>query len=176
MPHRMLTRPGDDEYAPFYAGYIAGVPEGDLLEFLELQLNTLMTRCSGLSEAQGAQAYAPGKWSVKEVIQHLTDAERIFAYRLLRVARGDATPLPGFEEDAYAAESGAARRTVADLAAEFASVRRATQSLLRSLTPETAVRRGTASGATVSVRALAWIIAGHANHHLGILRDRYGVK
>lgn len=176
MPHRMLTRPGSDEYAPFYAGYIAGVPEGDVVEFLDDQLNTMMSLLTGLSEAQGDHAYAPGKWTIKDVIQHVADAERIFAYRLLRIARGDATPLPGFEENAYAAQSGAARRTVADLAAEFASVRRATQSLLRSLTPETAVRRGTASGAAVSVRALAWMIAGHANHHLVILRERYGVK
>jgi uncharacterized damage-inducible protein DinB len=172
----MLTRPGGDEYAPFYAGYIAGVPEGGLLEFLDHQLNTLMTLFTELSEAQGDHAYAPGKWTIKDVIQHVTDAERVFAYRLLRIARGDTTPLPGFDENAYAAESGASRRTVADLAAEFATVRRATQSLLRSLTPDTAARRGTASGATVSVRALAWMIAGHANHHLEILRERYGVR
>lgn len=175
MDATVFPRPGTDEYAPFYAGYVAAVPDGDLVALLEDQLRTLQALCDGLTPTQAGHAYAPGKWTVKEVLGHLIDAERIFAYRVLRIARGDTTPLPGFDENAYTPESGAAGRTVADLAAECNAVRHATLALLRSLTPETAARRGTASGHTVSARAIAWIIAGHAQHHLKVLRERYGV-
>ncbi|MFN2315185.1 MAG: DinB family protein [Gemmatimonadales bacterium] len=173
MPAESFPRPGDDEYAPFYAGYISGVPDGDLLETLTHQLDEMLVLCGSLVEAQGDLAYAEGKWTIKEVIGHMNDAERIFAYRALRIARGDATPLPGFDENAYTPESGAAGRTLADLAEEFATVRRATLSLLASLTPDAAARRGTASNQPASARAIAWTIAGHAGHHLRILRERY---
>lgn len=151
------------------------MPDGDLLRFLTTQLEELTACYAALGEDRGDHAYAPGKWTVKEVMGHVTDAERIFAYRALRLARGDATPLPGFDENAYTPASGAAHRTVADLAAEFATVRRATQSLLGTFTPETAARRGTASGQVASARSIAWVIAGHAAHHLRLLRERYGV-
>jgi hypothetical protein len=173
MSAERFPRPDSDEYAPFYAGYISGVPDGDLLETLEHQLDEVLVLCGSLVESQGDHAYASGKWTIKEVLGHVNDAERIFAYRALRMARGDSTPLPGFDEKAYTPESGAATRNVADLAAEFATVRRATLSLLGSFTPATAARRGTASGNPASARAVAWIIAGHAGHHLRILRERY---
>lgn len=173
MSAETFPRPGDDEYAPFYAGYIRGVPDGDLLEILAHQLDEVLVLCGSLIEAQGDHAYAEGKWSIKEVIGHMNDAERIFAYRALRIARGDVTPLPGFDENAYTPESGAAGRTLTDLAEEFATIRRATLSLLATFTAETAARRGTASGNPASARAIAWTIAGHAAHHLRILRERY---
>jgi hypothetical protein len=119
--------------------------------------------------------YAPGKWSVREVVMHLSDVERIMAYRALRVARGDATPLPGFDENAYAPLSNAEALTISALAEEWSDVRRASLSMFRHLPAEAWTRRGTASGAPVSVRALAWIIAGHELHHLSVLIERYGV-
>lgn len=168
-----LPRPTAGEYAAFYAGYVAGVPEGDLLATLEHQLDDALVQFGAIGEEHGDHAYAEGKWSIKQVILHVTDAERIFAYRALRIARGDETPLPGFEENAFAANSLAETRTVRDLAEEFGHVRRATLALLRPLTAEAGARRGTASGKGVTVRALAWILAGHAAHHLRILRERY---
>lgn len=173
MTTEALPRPGTDEYSPFYAGYINGVPEGDLLETLTHQLDEILVLCGSIGEPQGDHAYAPGKWTIKEVIGHLNDVERIFAYRALRIARGDTTPLPGFDENAYTPESGANARTLADLGEEFAAVRRATLTLLATFTAETAARRGTASGNPASARAVAWTIAGHAGHHVRILRERY---
>lgn len=173
MTTEALPRPGTDEYAPYYAGYISEVPEGDLLETLTHQLDEILVLCGSIGEAQGDHAYAPGKWTIKEVLGHLNDAERVFAYRALRIARGDTTPLPGFDENVYTPESGARARTLADLAEEFAAIRRATLSLLATFTAETAARRGTASGNPASARAVAWTIAGHAGHHVRILRERY---
>ncbi len=120
--------------------------------------------------------YAPGKWTVRELVVHLADVERIMAYRALRVARGDATPLPGFDEGAYAPQSGAEAHPIGALAEALSDVRSATLSLFRLLPPDAWTRRGTASSAPVSVRALAWIIAGHERHHVGVLADRYGVR
>lgn len=173
MTATALPRPAAGEYAPHYAGYVAAVPDGDLLETLERQLADALALGMSLDEARGDHAYAPGKWTVKEVLAHIIDAERIFAYRALRVARGDQTPLAPFDENAYAPESLAGRRALADLMEEFGHVRRATIALLRPLTAEIGERRGTASGHPVTTRSLAWIIAGHAAHHLRILRERY---
>lgn len=169
-----FPRPAGDEHSPYYGRYIGLVPDGDLLATLAAQPGLVREAAATVGEAGGNYAYAPGKWTVKEVLAHMIDAERIFAYRALRIARGDTTPLPGFDENAYAPESLAASRTVSGLAEEFGLVRQATLALLDSLTPEVAARRGTASDSPVSVRAIAWIIAGHAAHHLGILRERYG--
>lgn len=168
-----LPRPTAGEYAPYYAGYVANVPDGDLLGILEHQLDDALVQISAIGEDHGDHVYAEGKWSIKQVILHVIDAERIFAYRALRIARGDETPLPGFEENAFAANSMAEARTLGDLVEEFGHVRCATLALLRPLTAEAGARRGTASGYPVSVRALAWILAGHAAHHLRILRERY---
>jgi hypothetical protein len=171
-----LAPPGPDEYGAYYAGYVAQVPAGaDILDLLARQRASTVARFVAIPEARGAHRYAPGKWSVREVLVHLSDVERIMAYRALRVARGDATPLPGFDENAYAPLSNAEAHPLAALAEEWSDVRRATLSLFRHLPGEAWTRRGTASGAPVTVRALAWIIAGHERHHLGVLAEHYGV-
>jgi len=168
--------PAADEYGAPYAGYIARVPAGsDVLELLARQGEESRARLATVAEARGDYRYAPGKWSVKEVVLHLADTERIMAYRALRVARGDATPLPGFDEAAYAPHSGAGAQPLAALLDEWGDVRRATLSLFRHLPNDAWPRRGTASGFPVTPRALAWIIAGHERHHLATLADRYGL-
>ena len=173
MPHRLIPRPHADEYAPFYATYINAVPEGDLLRLLEDHAADLLGLLRTFGEARGGERYAPGKWSVKEVVGHMADTERVFAYRALRFARADATPLPGFEQNGYVEAAGFDRRTLADLAEEFADVRKATIKLLASFGEAALVRSGVASGYAMSVRAAAWALAGHERHHVGILRERY---
>jgi hypothetical protein len=149
------------------------VPAGDIAMVLEQQMGDTETLLGGLGDEQGNYRYAPGKWSVKEVIGHLIDSERVFAYRALRIARNDKTPLPGFEQDDYVAAGGFDRRSLADLAREFEHVRNATLDLIRPLSKEAFDRRGVANNAEVSVRALVWIIAGHELHHKEVLRRRY---
>lgn len=168
-------RPNADEFAPYYGPYVDAVADGDITRALTQQGETFLARLKHLSEEQAAFAYAPGKWTVKEVVCHITDAERIFSYRALRIARGDATPLASFDENAYALTCGANDRTLETLLGEFAAVRGATLALLRWLPEAAWTRRGTASGKEVSVRALAWITAGHAIHHETVLKDKYGV-
>lgn len=169
----MIPRPDASEFLPFYGTYIDKVPDGDLLQMLRTQLDDTLALVRGLPEERGAHRYAPGKWSVREVLGHVIDAERIFAYRALRIGRGDATPLASFDENAYAENSGADARTLADLADELEHVRLGNIALFRSLGEEGLARRGTASGAEVTARALAWIVAGHELHHVGLLRERY---
>jgi hypothetical protein len=174
----MLTslRPGPSEYSEALAGYVGQIGDSeDVLEVLNRQLEELRARLAGLPESRGDYRYAPEKWSIKEIVGHLSDVERIFCYRALRIAREDATPLPGFDENAYVPPSGFAERTLADLLAEWADVRRATLSLFRHLPGEAWERRGTASNKTVSVRALAYAIAGHVRHHLRVLGERYAL-
>src|SRR5512133_1703952 len=168
-------RPNADEFAPYYGTYVGAVPDGDITRTLAQQGETFLARLKHLNEAQAAFAYAPGKWTVKEVVCHITDAERIFAYRALRIARGDATPLAAFDENAYAAACGANDRPLETLLGEFAAVRAATLALLRGFPEAAWTRRGTASGKEVSVRALAWIMTGHSLHHANVLTERYGV-
>ncbi len=152
------ARPGKDEYAPDYEKYTALVPEGDVVETLTRQLDDTLSLLGGLSAEQADSRYAPGKWSVKEVVGHIIDAERVFAYRALRIARGDATPLPGFEQDGYIETGNFGARDLADLAEEFALVRRSTVKLLGNLDSDAWLRRGTASDNVVSVRAIAHIM------------------
>jgi hypothetical protein len=174
MPSPQLNRrPEPSEYAPYYAGYVAQVPDGDLLRTLETGLGDYATTFGALPEAMGRHAYAPGKWTLRELLGHVIDTERVFAYRAMRIARGDTTPLPGFDEKAWVPESGSNRRSLADLIAELRAVRGATVALLRHLPEDSIDRMGTASDNPVSVRALAWIIAGHPIHHLGVVRERY---
>ncbi|MDP1891736.1 MAG: DinB family protein [Gemmatimonadaceae bacterium] len=168
-------RPEADEFAPYYGTYVGAVPDGDITRTLAQQGDAFLARLKQLTEEQAAVAYAPGKWTVKEVVCHITDAERIFAYRALRIARGDATPLASFDENAYAASCGANDRPLESLLDEFAAVRAATLALLRALPEAAWTRRGTASGKEVSVRGLAWIMTGHAIHHGTVLTDKYGV-
>lgn len=171
VPH--YDRPDPAEFAPFYAGYVGRIPDGDLLATLEAQVGEYFQTLNPITEAKAGFAYAPGKWTIKELLGHVVDAERVFSYRAMRIARGDETPLPGFDENAWVPLSGANDRTLADLLGEFRAVRGATLALLRHLPADSVTRRGVASGKEVSVRALAWVIAGHASHHLGILRERY---
>jgi len=137
------------------------------------QLDETSGRLAGVPEARGGFRYAPGKWSVKEVVGHLSDVERVMVYRALRFARGDAAPLPGFDENAYVPEAGADTRTLANLLAEWVAVRQASLAFFHSLPPGTWARRGVANGNPVSVRALAYVVAGHEHHHLEVLRTRY---
>lgn len=168
-----LARPAADDYAPYYGRYIDQVPDGDVLRLLEDQIADTAQLLGDIAEERASHRYAPGKWSIKEVVGHLSDAERIFAYRALRIARGDETPLPGFDQEPYVTAGNFDRRTLADLTAEFSSVRAATLTLFRGLDEEAFMRRGTASGVVFTVRALPYIIAGHERHHVTILRQKY---
>jgi uncharacterized damage-inducible protein DinB len=169
----LIPRPEPSEYAPFYANYIAKVSGGDLFATMQTTHRTTQELLGSLSPEQQQFRYAEGKWSIREVVGHLIDAERIFAYRALRFARGDVRELQGFEENDYVVASNANDRSIADLLSEFAVVRAATLALLRSFTPAMLTNTGTASGTLISVRALAYIIAGHEIHHLGVIRERY---
>lgn len=174
----VLSPPAADEYHARYAGYVAAVGDADPIALLEAQLDRTAALLAGVDETRALYRYAPEKWSVKEVVGHLIDTERIMVYRALRIARGDATPLPGFEENDYVRGADFDARPLGGaggLAAELAAVRRATILFFRSLEPAAFERRGTASGWGVSVRALAYITAGHEQHHLRTLRERYGV-
>ena len=169
----MNQRPAADEHAPYYGKYIDRVPDGDIETVLEEQIGDTLALLRSLSEEDGGRAYAEGKWTVKEVVGHVSDAERIFSYRLLRAARGDATPLPGFDENAFTPAGRFNERTLASLVDELAAVRAATLALVRGLSADAWDRRGVASGHGFSVRAAAYIIAGHERHHAGLIRERY---
>lgn len=166
-------RPEPGDCAPYYHLYTAEVPEGDVFALLENQIAERSRLLAHLSDDKACYRYAPGKWSVKEVVGHLCDAERVFAYRALRFARADATPLPGFEQDDFVRAANFDRRPLADLLAEFESVRRASLSLFRGMTDEELMRPGTASDKPFVVRAIPFILAGHEIHHLRVLRERY---
>jgi len=171
-----MGAPDASEYAPYYGRYIALVQGDDVLRALEAQGKEIVTLLSGLTEWQGDHRYAPGKWSVKEVLGHVTDTERIFAYRALRIARADPTPLEGFEQDEYVRAGGFGNRALADMVEEFAAVRRASLLLFRSLDGEAWRRRGIANQKEISVHALAYLVAGHELHHRKILREKYLVS
>lgn len=171
---RRVPRPAADEHAAYYGKYVALVEDDplDALRGLAQSTPALLLRAT---DEQAVFRYAPGKWSVKQVVGHLCDVERVFGYRALRIARADATPLPGFDEDAWAAASGADARTMTDLVAEYRAVRAATEALFDTFDDAAFARRGTANGHPVSVRALAHIIAGHERAHVAMLHERYGL-
>lgn len=175
MPTLQLSRPAPDEAAPFYHGYIAAVSDDAVGARLAAQADELDALVRSLDDSAALARYAEGKWSIKEVVGHLIDAERIFSYRLLRVGRGDATPLPGFDENAYVPAGAFDQRPLAALRAEFRAVRLATQALVEGLPADAWGRRGQASGHSITARALAYIMIGHVAHHLGVLRERYGL-
>lgn len=168
-----MKRPEATEYAEVHAGYIAKVPGTDFLRVLESERLQMQQLFAGRTERDGSFRYAPGKWTVKEIVGHVTDAERIFTYRALRIARGDQTPLPGFEQDDFVKNGNFAARTLKDLVEEFAAVRSASVALFRSFGEEVWSRRGVASQKEVTVRALGFITAGHQIHHRMILEERY---
>jgi hypothetical protein len=169
----VTLRPEPGEYAPFYEKYVALVAGNDIVGILEAQRLQMMQLFAARGERDGNFRYAPEKWTVKEVVGHVSDTERIFAYRALRIARGDATPLSGFEQDDYVRAAAFGDRSLADLAEEFVHVRSATVALFRSLGKDAWVRRGVANKNEVSVRALAFIVAGHELHHRRILEEHY---
>ena len=168
-----ISPPEPNEYAPYYGRYISLISERTSWPALEAQAQETTALLSAHSEADGDLRYAPGKWSVKEVCGHLSDTERIFAYRALRIARADRTPLEGFEQDDYVRNGPFGRCRLADLVDDLARVRQATLSLFRSLDQAAWSRRGVANNHEVSVRAIAYIIAGHELHHRRILEERY---
>lgn len=170
-----ITRPDPSEYADHYARYVSRVPAGDVLDHLARQIQETRAALRDLPPERAALRYASGKWSVAEVVGHIADVERVFAYRALRIGRGDETPLPGFDENVYTPAGGFDRRPIANLVDELGAVRAATIALYRGLPTGAAVRAGTASGHRVTVRALAFLIAGHELHHRAMLRERYGV-
>ena len=172
---RTVGRPEPDEIPSHYVGYIKRVPELDPVNVCAAQIEDTATLLRGLSDTEAMYRYERGKWSIKEVVGHLADADRIMAYRALRIARGDTTPLPGFDENAYVPVAKFDSRSLADLVGELRTVRAATLALLRTFDADAWLRRGTASGKPVSVRALAFTIPGHERHHVEILRTRYGV-
>ena len=166
-------RPEPGEYDPYFDRYISLVPGNDILATLDEQRRQTLLLLSGRTEADGDLRYAPDKWSLKEVLGHLNDAERIMSYRALRMARADATPIEGFEQDDYVRNGPFARRPLADLIEDYIAVRRATLSLLRNLDEAAWTRRGVANKNEVTVRALAYIIAGHELHHRRMLKEKY---
>jgi len=168
-----VAKPEPTEYAPYYEKYISLVPGDELTSLLESQAKRTVQLLAGRSENDGNFRYAPDKWSIKEVLGHISDTERIFTYRALRIARGDATPLASFEQDDYVRGGEFNARTLRDLLEEFAEVRGATSALFRSLHPQAWTRRGVANNNEVSVRALAYMTAGHELHHVKILEERY---
>ena len=166
----MLSRPERTEYADFYANYVSLVPDGSIEEFLLKQWDELVAVIQDVPEDEASKPPAPGKWSVKEVLGHLCDTERVMSYRLMRFARGDQKDLQGFEQDDYVAAGDFNARVRHDLMVEFKNIRGASIALVGSISPEAEVRTGKANGNPVSVRALAYIIAGHAQNHLNILK------
>ena len=168
-----IAPPDPSEHASYYSRYIALVAGHDILATLPQQIQDTRALLSSLREADGNLRYAPGKWSVKQVLGHLIDSERVFCYRALRIARGDQTPLPGFEQDDYVREGPFEHCRLADLLEEFTDVRKATVDFFRSLDELAWSHEGTANQNKVTVRATAYIIAGHELHHRSILQGKY---
>jgi len=173
MKNFSIGRPDETEYLPYYGKYISLVPDEEILSQMGTQSEATLFLLQGIPEAQSRFRYAPGKWSIRELVGHVIDTERIFAYRALRFSRNDRTPLNGYEQDDYILNASFDDYPLTELTAEFDSVRRSTIFLFKHLTEEAWTRRGIANESQASVRALAYIIAGHELHHMQILRDKY---
>ena len=172
MAKLTIPRPAPGEYAPYHGTYVAMVPDGDVLMTLKKQHGETLRMLSRLGEKKSRKRYAPGKWSIREVIGHLIDAERVFTYRALTFARADRTQLPGFDENMWASAWNAESRTLRSLLEELKAVRSATLALFRGFSDDQLARTGIASGQQVSVRGLVYVTAGHERHHVRILRER----
>jgi uncharacterized damage-inducible protein DinB len=168
-------RPSEKDFAPYYKGYVEQIKGDDILDVLEDQLNVTIKFFNSIPEEKGNYAYAEGKWSVKEVLGHVVDTERVFAYRALCIARGEKQQLPGFEQDDFVREAGFNKRTLKDLSDEFTFLRKSNLVLFKSFSENELNRRGIASKNEVTVRAILFIIAGHGTHHIKVLREKYGV-
>lgn len=171
-----MNRPEKTEYDPYYETYVSLMPESDALPALAAQPEELQSLLGSLPEEKGLHSYADDKWTIKELIGHLIDGERMFAYRLFRISRGDKTPIEGFEQDGYIENAHSNDRTFADLLEEFRLLRRANMLFFDNLTDDAWSRIGTANNVQISVRALAFIMAGHIRHHISILKERYLVE
>jgi len=176
MKEPWTVRPGSDEYGEFYAGYIGEVPDGDVLDTLEREGERAVALLRELPAEKSRFAYLPGKWTVRDLVAHVADSERVFAYRALRFGRADPTPLASFDQEIFWPHAHADKRRWTDLIDDFRTVRAASLHLFRSFEPEDWMRRGSASGFEISVRALAWVVAGHEIHHRRVLHERYGVR
>ena len=167
------TKPDASSLSAYQRGYIDLVPAGDLTEILEKNLQNTLLLVSSLGSEKLRFRYAPGKWSIPQILVHMIDTERIFSYRVLRISRGDQTPLPGYEENDYAAASRADERDFKDILEEYSSVRKATLSLFKSLSAEDLLRKGTSNGKEISAGALCYMLAGHEIHHCKVIKDKY---
>lgn len=168
-----LERPAADEFAPYYGSYISEAPGKDVIDALEAQGDQWRKALKDVPGSREGYRYEPGKWSIREVVAHVADSERVFSYRLLRFARGDATPLASFDENVFAKACEAEARSLRECVDELVAVRQATVALVKPMQDAQMSRRGVASGKEISARALAWVIAGHAQHHLKVLKERY---
>lgn len=168
-----MKRPSNDEFSPYYGQYVSLVGDGDVVAALESQMEDTAALLRTIPEGRGGFRYAEGKWSIKEIVGHLIDSERIFAARALRFSRGDATPLPGFEQNDYVAAASFDDYPLAELVDELVAVRKTTCLMFRHMSEEATKRRGTANGAGITVRALAYTTAGHELHHRGVIKERY---
>lgn len=171
-----IERPQLGEYPPYFEAYVSRVTGSDLLPELEKGKKNLIDFFSSIPAEKHNYRYAEGKWTIKEILGHLIDAERIFAYRALRFSRNDSTPLPGFDEDAYVPQSNAANRSMEHLLKEYAAVREASITFFESITEEMSLRQSSSNGKTVSVRAFGYMIQGHQQHHIDVIGERYLVQ
>lgn len=169
----VIPRPDPAEYAAYQRRYVDAVPDGDILQTLRRQADETARLFRGLDETQAGRPYAPGKWSPKEVLGHVIDTERVFAYRAMRFARGDRTPLPGFEQDDYIKPGAFDARAIGDLVDEFTAVRAASLALFSGLPADAVGATGVANENPMSVRAIVWVVAGHERHHVTIMREKY---
>jgi hypothetical protein len=168
-----MNRPEKTEYDPYYETYVSLVGDGDIVDILDSQAAEVMQFFLAIPEEKGAYAYAEGKWTIKELLGHLVDGERMFMYRIFRISRGDKTPIEGFEQDGYIENGRSNLRTFADLIEEFTALRGANVTAYRHFSDEDWRRTGTANNSEISAGALAYIMAGHITHHLNILKERY---
>jgi hypothetical protein len=167
------VRPGSDEHISYYSTYIDRVPDGDIVEILKQDTVETLAFLRAIPEARHDYRYAPGKWSIRQIVGHLGDGERVFQYRAWRFSRADTTPVPGFDENLYVDNAPFESVSMPDLISEFEHLRQASIHLFGNMTEEGMARRGVANGRELSVRAIAYIIAGHVTHHIGVLKERY---
>ena len=175
MPDLHVSKPSDTEYASYFGRYVDLVPDGEILGTLAGQISGTLSTLRGVSDEDSLKRYAEGKWSIRKVVGHMIDTERIFAYRALRIARNDQTNLPGFEQDDYIPAAQFDRRPWPGLLEEFEAVRHSNVLMFRGLHEEAWKRQGMSNGKLLSVRAAAYVIAGHERHHMKVLREQYGV-
>jgi hypothetical protein len=169
-----IQTPETNEYAPFYTDYVQrAISRKDVIAALPLQLDEIKSALEHLTDEQARFKFGPAEWSIKEVVGHLIDVERVFSYRLLRISRNDQTPLPGFEQEDYVREAGFDNSSISDLLNEFELLRRANILAIKNMSDESISRLGTASGATISARALIYMLVGHVEHHMACLHEKY---